>query len=514
MKNDGELLWDYFRHGDEEAFSALVSRHINFVYATALRQLAGDVHRARDVSQCVFVDLAGKAEQLAARSTLVGWLHISVHHAAAQLRRNEQRRQAREKEAHIMETNLRAHGDQADWEQLRPVLDTAISELTDIDREAVLLRFFEQRPVAEIGAILHVSEEAARKRVVRALDRLHGLLAKRGITSTAGALGILLANQTAVAAPAGFAATVTNAALSVGSTGGGIAVMAALVKFMSTTKILTAIVAAAALFAIALFCIRQNETLAPATAANEPKREHSVELAKTPTVSPAMVEKPEDSSVAKLLPPPIEELSVERRREAADRAAHTAILEELFGDLLHDMQLTSDERGKLLSLLVEARRSAIDAVRLGRAASLTDREASAKLVRDAAMSADKDILSLLGEQRFEEFVAYRSTLEGRTTVRLLQAQLDGSGHELSPIQRAEVVRLYIQSQRGTALYYPETAAILQVTGTTLNDRILSALGPALTKEQSDALKHMQGEQLARHKAQKEYAESVRAKRKK
>lgn len=171
MKNDGELLWDYFRHGDEEAFSSLVSRHINFVYATALRQLAGDVHRARDVSQCVFVDLAGKAEHLAARSTLVGWLHISVHHAAAQLRRNEQRRQAREKEAHIMENNLRAHGDQADWERLRPVLDTAISELTDTDREAVLLRFFEQRPLAEIGAILHVSEEAARKRVVRTSEK-------------------------------------------------------------------------------------------------------------------------------------------------------------------------------------------------------------------------------------------------------------------------------------------------------------------------------------------------------
>lgn len=239
MTNDGNLLREYSERNSERAFAELVQRHVDFVYGVALRQLDGNVHRAKDVVQCVFADLARKAGPLSDRVTLVGWLHISVHHAAAQLRRSEQRRKRREEEAHIMQEHLRESASQPDWEHLRPVLDTAISELSDPDREAVLLRFFEQRPFAEIGATLQIGEEASRKRVARALDRLHSQLARRGITSTAAAIGTLLANQIAIAAPAGFATAVTSAALAAGATGSGISTTVGLLKFMSTTKIIT-----------------------------------------------------------------------------------------------------------------------------------------------------------------------------------------------------------------------------------------------------------------------------------
>lgn len=201
----------------------------------------------------------------------------------------------------------------------------------------------------------------------------------------------------------------------------------------------------------------------------------------------------------------------ERRREAAERAAHTSILYELFATLLPDLQLTEEERLEFMSLLVEARRSAMDANRLGRAASLTDKDAFAKLVRDAAMSVDPKLVAMLGERRFEIFVQYRATLEGRTTVRHLQAHLAGSGHELSSDQSSEVIRLYTQKQQQSPRYSPEVYGILQATGTTLDDRILDALTPALSEKQLEALIELRYEQEGRIKLQEEYAARVRAK---
>jgi RNA polymerase sigma factor (sigma-70 family) len=239
MISDRDLLREYSERRSESAFAELVSRHVDFVYGAALRQLGGDVHRAEDVTQIVFTDLARKAASLSTRATLLGWLHISVHHASAQLRRGEQRRKVREQEAYHMHHQEETSAPPAEWERLLPVLDTVIRELDEADREAVLLRFFEQRPFAEIAAVLEVGEDAARKRVTRALDKLHALLTRRGITSSAVALGTLLGSQTAVSAPAGLAAAVTSAALTVGATGSGIGMTASLMKFMSTTKVVT-----------------------------------------------------------------------------------------------------------------------------------------------------------------------------------------------------------------------------------------------------------------------------------
>jgi RNA polymerase sigma factor (sigma-70 family) len=216
MPGDTELLRRYVRESSQEAFTEVVRRHVDFVYATALRQTGSPV-RAGEVTQAVFIDLARKAQRLTDRDALAGWLHTSARYAAASLRRSEARRQAREEAAHVIEELARESDASVDWPRLRPILDEALGELRPRDREAVLLRFFKQRTFGEVGASLGLTEEAARKRVSRGVEQLRRVLARRGVTSTIAALELAMASQAAVAAPAGLAATVAVAASAAGA---------------------------------------------------------------------------------------------------------------------------------------------------------------------------------------------------------------------------------------------------------------------------------------------------------
>jgi RNA polymerase sigma factor (sigma-70 family) len=240
MPDDATLLRRYAQNHSESDFAELVRRHLNLVYSAALRQVNGDTHLAQDVTQLVFTDLARKAAELAHHRVLAGWLFTSTRFAAAKLVRTEQRRRHREQEAQLMQ-EISAPDPSAplDWERARPVLDEALGELSESDRAAILLRYFEGRDFAQVGASLALSDNAARMRVDRAIDKLRTLLERRGVISTAGALALALANQAVVAAPAGLAATVTGTALA-GATVGG--VTTATVTFMSLTKLQLALV--------------------------------------------------------------------------------------------------------------------------------------------------------------------------------------------------------------------------------------------------------------------------------
>jgi RNA polymerase sigma factor (sigma-70 family) len=236
MLEDSELLRRYVQERTEEAFAEVVRRHIDFVYGVALRRVGNDTHLAQEVCQDVFGAVAAKAAELARRPLLKGWLHTAAQFSAARTVRGEQRRKAREHQAHIMH-ELNEDTTARQWNQLRPIIDETISELGERDREAVLLRFFEERTFPEIGAKLSLSEDAARMRVERALEKIRTLLARQGVTSTSAALGVALASQRVIAAPAGFATAVTSAALAGTSAGAGIGALGAFGTFFAMSKI-------------------------------------------------------------------------------------------------------------------------------------------------------------------------------------------------------------------------------------------------------------------------------------
>jgi RNA polymerase sigma factor (sigma-70 family) len=209
--DDPELLRAYVENGSEPAFTALVDHYTKLVYSAALRQVGGNTHLARDVVQSVFTDLARKADSLRHRKVLTGWLYTSTHLAVAEAFRAENRRRAREREAQIM-MQISSADTPDTWSRLRPVLDEAMRELGDRDRDSILLRYFEGRPFAEIGEKLSLTENAARMRVERALDRMHALLSKRGLTSSTALLATVLTEQAVGAVPPGLVADVASAA--------------------------------------------------------------------------------------------------------------------------------------------------------------------------------------------------------------------------------------------------------------------------------------------------------------
>jgi RNA polymerase sigma factor (sigma-70 family) len=213
MNTDAELLERFVADRSETAFTDLVHRYLGLVRATALRRVGGDVHAADDITQQVFVALARNASSLRNRATLAGWLYVTTHHATAELVRREQRRKQREAAAHSMYLTDSSAGSPDDAARLRPLLDDALITLKPDEREAIVLRYFSDRTFSEIGKAVQLSEEAARKRVDRALEKLHTVLLRRGVTSSVAVLGTALTAAGLNSAPTGLALKVAGAAL-------------------------------------------------------------------------------------------------------------------------------------------------------------------------------------------------------------------------------------------------------------------------------------------------------------
>jgi len=277
MTTDGELLRQYAEENSEQAFTKLVERHVGLVYSAALRQVNGDEHLARDVAQSVFTDLARKAAALARRETLTGWLYSGTHFAAAKAVRREQRRHIREKEAHAMQELLHDHPSDANWEKLRPVLDQAMHELKEADRTVILMRFFENHSFANIGQKLGLSEDAARKRTVRTLEKLRQLLAKRGI-STDAALGTVLSTHAIQMAPAGLAATLASTSLAGATT--STTTVFSILKIMSISKLQAGIIGALAAACVLVPVVMQHQAQAAIQQKNDAWREENDQIAR------------------------------------------------------------------------------------------------------------------------------------------------------------------------------------------------------------------------------------------
>jgi uncharacterized protein (TIGR03435 family) len=244
---DMDLLRQYADGNSDAAFAALVSRHVDLVYSAALRK-TGNLHAAEEITQVVFIILAQKAGRILDKTILPGWLYQTARLTASSFLRRETRRVRREQEA-FMQTEPYTIAPDETWEQLAPLLEDAMGQLGDQDRAAVVLRFFGGKSFAEVATAAGVSENAAKKRVIHALEKLHRYFAKRGVNSTTAIIADAISANSVQAAPVALAKAVTTVAVAKGAAAGGstLTLIKGVLKIMAWTKAKTTIVAGAAI---------------------------------------------------------------------------------------------------------------------------------------------------------------------------------------------------------------------------------------------------------------------------
>lgn len=215
--DDHQLLAAYAREQSGEAFATLVERYVNLVYSAGWR-CTGNAQAAEEISQAVFIILAQKASTLGPKTILAGWLYHTARLTAANYLRAERRRQRREQEAYMQSlANENPDPDQA-WQQVGPLLDEALGTLGTADRDAVVLRYFQNKSAREIAEALRVELPTAHKRVERAVGKLRKFFLKRGVTLSAAAIAGAVTANSVQAAPAGLAKTISTVAMVKGAT--------------------------------------------------------------------------------------------------------------------------------------------------------------------------------------------------------------------------------------------------------------------------------------------------------
>jgi len=521
MNEDADLLSRYATDQSEAAFAELTRRHVDLVYSAALRLLNGDVHFAEDVTQQVFTEVARQAKQLARHPAPVGWLYTTTRLMALRVNRTNRRRKAREEEAHAMNELLHHEEPSGDWNQLRPVLEDVMHELDDRDRHAVLLRFFQNKTLGEIGASLNLTENAARMRVERALDKLRGKLTRRGVTATAAALATAIGANAVQSAPAGFAATLPAAAIA------GSAVPAAtfitLTKTIAMTTLQKTIVAAALTAAVGtgIYALHQNSQLKGRIQALhqdqmqsrariqqlEQERDQATgQLAAVVDENTRLRSNPNATELLKLRG----EVGVLRQQTAADQAvasqsglakmmndpamkefvrqAQLEKIKSMFADLVKELKLTPEQANQFYQLINDN-------------ASKHMEQLTAKGQKTAELSVDDQELgnqlqALLGDAGYAQFKKYGEEIPARTTISLLNAQL--GDNPLGPEQSTRLLQVvkaepYNLTQGITGAPDPTflgsqadiDSFLQQVTES--NQRILQQAGSFLTPDQLAAL---------------------------
>jgi RNA polymerase sigma factor (sigma-70 family) len=250
MNDDMTLARDYAASQSEPAFAMLVGRHISLVHSAALRQV-GDGHLAQEITQAVFIILARKAGSLGTNTILSAWLYRTTRYVASDALRTRRRRAQREREAYMQSTSTEPQA--SVWADLAPLLDEAMAGIGELERSALVLRFFENKSAPEIAAALNVSEDAAQKRVTRALEKLRRFFSKRGVSSTAAVIAWAMSANAVQVAPVGLAKSVAAvaAAKGAGASSSTLTLIKGALRIMAWTKAKTGVVAAAIVILVA-----------------------------------------------------------------------------------------------------------------------------------------------------------------------------------------------------------------------------------------------------------------------
>jgi RNA polymerase sigma factor (sigma-70 family) len=447
MTEDAALLSRYAADQSEAAFAELTQRHVDLVYSAALRLVNGDVHSAQDVTQQVFAEVARQAKRLARHPVFVGWLYTTTRQMALRMNRTDQRRQAREQEATMMNQLLHDDSPPADWNQLRPVLEDVMHELDDKDRHAVLLRFFQNKSLNEVGAALNLTENAARMRVDRALDKLRGKLARHGITTTAASLAAVVAANAVQAAPVGFAATISAAAISTST-------LITATTTIAMTAMQKTIVAAALAAAVGtgIYAVHQGaqsrgriraleEQQAPLTVQlQQLQRERDAATNRVAALTDELARVKKNPSELLKLRSEVGTLRQEKavagsksalNKVTADPAARTALRDQqkmgmtvLYADLAKQLNFTPDQTAQFNDLLADHVMDGIDLI----TQALHDKSSQNELDRsfaawDAALQ--NQIQSLAGPEAAAQYLDYTKNLGATLTAAQFAAGLTG-----------------------------------------------------------------------------------------
>ncbi|MEO6567605.1 MAG: sigma-70 family RNA polymerase sigma factor [Opitutaceae bacterium] len=438
--DDIELLNAYAGGKSEAAFTELVQRHLGLVYSAALRQVGGDPHRAQEVAQCVFTDLARKARSVANHPAVTGWLYTSTHYAATKLMRSERRRHFNEQQAAI--TAAVCDVTASDWQELQPILDAAMHELRRAERDAIVLRFFEQRPMTEVGKILGLSESGARKSVERALEHLRMHLSRRGIVSAPVALSFALTSHAVNAAPASLVAAISQGALASATAGGGVLTF----SLMSITKLQAGNTAALFLVAGGFWFSQQRQLfLIEDEIANAERALARIEaetkpVARQTTISSvASRELPgarthDLATAEKLDPAPKSAVEVARSRAQLDRnyagLFRRLKLDPLTLEQFRDRLVDRDLRSRAVQTYAfKATGDGIDAW-----ANMTE---VLDYIAAGTRDIDERIRSLLGEEKYAHYANYERTLPWRTAFNELATALA----PLDPLSEEQIDQL-------------------------------------------------------------------------
>ena len=451
MTEDAELLNRYAAERSETAFAELTRRHLDMVYSAALRLVAGDAHSAEDVTQQVFTEAARQAKNLTRHPAFVGWLYTTTRLMALRINRTEQRRKAREQEANVMNELLHDDTTPSDWSRLSPVIEDALHELSDKDRHAILLRFFQNKTLSEVGAGLNLTENAARMRVERALEKLRRQLAHRGITTTVSALAAVVSANAVQSAPVGFAATVSTAA--VAGSAVHISTLITATKALTMTTLQKTIVAAALTIAAGtgLYTVHQRDEFKNQIQAFEQDRaplakqiqqleqernqatnqlaavqeenarlksgQNTAELLKLrgevgplrEQVAAGQTPPPPTTGIAKLMSDPAMKEYI--RKAQADK------IRSLYADLFKELKLTPEQTDTFLKLFTDQAEKGM--AKMAKSGQGTPDQGTA----DSSADLLNQVQSLLGETNYTRFKEFSQEIPARTTINLLNTQL-------------------------------------------------------------------------------------------